>query len=128
MSPDQPTRSRFPRTSRIRASCDFKRAFAARLFEDVGFAIIHGTPNGLATSRIGFAVSRRVGIAPVRNRLKRMMREVFRTSSAELPRGFDIVVLARAHPALSLAEYRERLLRAVSLLARRCDRRELPPT
>jgi ribonuclease P protein component len=47
-------------------------------------------------SRLGVTVSRRIGNAVVRNRVKRRVREVFRTAiRAGLPAGTSIVVIAR---------------------------------
>jgi ribonuclease P protein component len=53
-------------------------------------------PNELATSRFGFVVSKRVGGAVVRNRVKRRMREVVRHRLGEIPAGWDVVLIARA--------------------------------
>lgn len=77
--------------------------------------------------RMGLVVSRAIGDAVRRNRVKRLCRECFRLSSGLLPRGVDLVVIARpGAPELGLddvrAEWRgvERLLRkrASEVLAR----------
>ena len=47
-------------------------------------------------SRLGVTVSRRVGIAVVRNRVKRRVRECFRKElRAQMPAGTSMVVIAR---------------------------------
>jgi len=46
-------------------------------------------------TRIGFSVSRRVGGAEVRNRVKRRLREVIRRKLARIAPGYDLVITAR---------------------------------
>jgi ribonuclease P protein component len=47
------------------------------------------------TVRIGITVSRKVGRAVVRNRVKRRVREWFRSARAGMRPGIDVVVIAR---------------------------------
>jgi ribonuclease P protein component len=60
-------------------------------------------PNGLDISRYGLSVSRRVGKAVVRNRVKRRLREIVRNNN--LKPGWDIIIIARV-PAAA-ADYEE---------------------
>ena len=56
--------------------------------------VMKALPNGLTLSRYGFSVSRRVGKAVLRNRVKRWLREILRLTPLEP--GWDIVFIARA--------------------------------
>ncbi|WP_100405883.1 ribonuclease P protein component [Bacillus solitudinis] len=50
---------------------------------------------GEATYRIGLSVSKRVGHAVTRNRIKRLIRTVFQENKDDIMPGFDYVIIAR---------------------------------
>jgi ribonuclease P protein component len=50
-------------------------------------------------TRIGFSVSKRVGKAHVRNRVRRLLRESVRNSLSQITPGYDVVISSR--PALA---------------------------
>ena len=81
------------RESRLRKATDFSavwsdgRSWVDRLF------VLRARPNGLDVTRFGFSVSKRIGNAVVRNRVKRRLREAARSAPVEA--GFDIVIIAR---------------------------------
>lgn len=57
--------------------------------------VVYARPNGDRATRIGITVSRKVGKAVVRNRVKRLVREAFRRHREALPTGLDLVLVAR---------------------------------
>jgi len=56
--------------------------------------VMKAMPNGLNLSRYGFSVTKKVGKAVQRNRLKRLLKEIMRMQS--LRPGWDIVLIARS--------------------------------
>ena len=57
------------------------------------FLVMRAFPNGLAVTRYGFSVSRKVGRAVTRNRIKRWLREIFR--GTPIKPGWDLVFIVR---------------------------------
>jgi ribonuclease P protein component len=78
------------------------------------YLVLKYTPNQLEFSRYGISVSKRVGGAVVRNRVKRILREILRLTP--LRPGWDIILIARSPAAGS--DYNQLKKSAVSLLSR----------
>ena len=57
--------------------------------------VVYAAHNHTCANRLGITVSRKVGIAVVRNRVKRLVKESCRLLACELSQGYDIVVVAR---------------------------------
>lgn len=53
-------------------------------------------PNHLKWSRFGFAVSKRIGNAVKRNKIRRQLREAARLRQKHIPPGWDILFIARS--------------------------------
>ena len=68
----------------------------ARRFQTRHFVILYRRGRG-PVSRTGITVSRRVGNAVARNRIKRRVREYARTHVRGLPGAWDIVLIARTN-------------------------------
>ncbi len=121
----QPTQT-YPRTHRLSGKVAFAGVYDARVRQSRGPLTIYAKPNGLTHSRLGLSVSRRVGTAPRRNRIKRMLRESYRLQQDDLPRGYDWIVVVRAHEPLPLAEYEKLLSALVFKLHEACEKQVRP--
>jgi ribonuclease P protein component len=99
---------RFRRADRLRSSKDFRRIsregtrMASRSFVLLVADQRPSAPD--AAPRLGLTVSRRVGGAVVRTRIKRRLREWFRRHRELIPPGKDLVIIARAPAGLASAE------------------------
>jgi ribonuclease P protein component len=84
----------FPRESRLRKSTDFKRVFSKGKRTAARHFIIYSLPNRLLFSRLGIQVRAKIGKAPRRNYIKRIVRETFRKMKGEFVQPVDLVFIA----------------------------------
>lgn len=106
----------------LRRPADFQRVFERRRSVSDAWLIIYAGPNGLPYLRLGLSVSRKVGQATHRNRLRRLYREAFRLTRSEMPVGLDLVLIPRTSTEPTLAELKRSLPRLVRQLARKLAR------
>ena len=89
------SRQGFSRASRIRQQAEFDRVYQAGLYAANDVLVIYAERNHRTETRLGLSVSKKVGGSVVRNRWKRLIREAFRLSRADLPGGLDLVIRPR---------------------------------
>jgi len=85
-----------PSTNRLRLRRDFKRVYARGRTVAVPCFVLHWRKGVTGRKRIGFSVSKKLGKAVQRNRIKRRCRAAAREMLSEIPLGFDLVFVARA--------------------------------
>jgi len=93
---------RFRRSDRLRDSRDYKRVSlhnTRQASREFVVLLASAGPAATGSVRLGITASRKVGNAVARNRVKRAVRDWFRTRKPTLPSarsdGLDVVVIAR---------------------------------
>ena len=92
---------------RLRKSSEFTAAFRGGRRAGRGTLVVHlqiDEPALASTARAGFVVSKAVGNAVVRNRVRRRLRHLVRPRLADLPPGATVVVRALPSAAAATAE------------------------
>lgn len=84
----------YSKEQRLLSREDFDRVYKQNHFAADNVLVIRARRSE-TRSRLGLAVSKKVGNAVVRNRWKRRIREAFRLQQDELPTGLDIIVRPR---------------------------------
>ena len=86
---------RFRKHNHLRTSSEFTRVFNKGEKLVTGVLVFHYLRTDLSESRLGLAVSKKVGNAVIRNLVKRRIREAFRHKLDRLQAPYDIVVYPR---------------------------------
>ncbi len=60
-----------------------------------GYLVLYARRNRTDTNRVGITVSKKLGHAVVRNRIRRRVREIYRLNEEKFQPGWDIVVVVR---------------------------------
>ena len=123
MPDEKRERYRFPRASRLSRAAEFKlvkQAGKAWTGRHLVLGVL--TQEDATRARVGIVTTRKVGMAVVRNRIRRRIREVFRLHQFDLISGVWLVTIAR--PSAARASFQElerdwlRLAERASILAR----------
>lgn len=105
---------RLSRQERVRRRPEFEQVYEHGLRLSGRFMTLFVAPNGGTQCRLGVAATRKLGSAVVRNRVKRLARELFRKQKP--PAGLDVIIVPRREmldaPFASLeADYNSTLAR-----------------
>lgn len=86
-------------TDTLKKNYEFRRLYSKGKTAVTPFLVAYARKTKRPDNRIGFTVSTKLGKAVVRNRIRRRLREIYRTHEAEFSRGLEIVFVARGRAA-----------------------------
>lgn len=103
-----------PKQRRLRRPKEFRHVLSSRMRARDGLVAVAAARNNLPDqpARFGFSVSKRVGGAVVRNRIKRRLQEIMRNTPFQY--GWDIVVTAFPRSAESDSSALQKSITALS--------------
>ena len=82
-------------SSSLKLNHIFRRCYSSSGHAN-SYLVLYARKNRSATNRVGLTVSKKLGHAVVRNRIRRRLREVYRLNEEKFQPGWDIVVVARS--------------------------------
>ena len=82
-------------SSSLKLNHIFQRLYHTKGVAD-GYLVLYARKNRLDQNRVGITVSKKLGKAHMRNRVRRRFREVYRLNEDKFLPGWDIVVVARS--------------------------------
>lgn len=88
----------------LKKNADFKKVYRKGRSFATKILVMYYKPNGLEYNRIGFSISKKVGKAVVRNRIRRRLKENLKNRT-DLPSGFDMIFVARV--GISQSDFHE---------------------
>ena len=112
-----------PRPILIKRRADFQRVYQKGKTLSNHMIVIYIFRSDALANRIGFAAGKKLGSAPVRNRVKRLLRESFRLHRHEIEDGYALLLVGRKATTTAKRQDVERalmdLLRRAKLIKRR---------
>ena len=82
-------------SSSLKLNHIFRRLYHTKGVAD-GYLVLYARKNRTEGNRVGITVSKKLGKAHIRNRIRRRIREVYRLNEEKFQPGWDIVVVARS--------------------------------
>ena len=82
----------FSRQERLRKRREYQRAYQRAEKFQTAHLFLYILENSLPHNRLGITASRKIGKSVVRNRVKRRLREIFRTNKARVLPCADLVI------------------------------------
>lgn len=94
----------------VKEKKDFDKAFKLRNQVSSKYAYIYIKDNDLGNHRFGICVSKKIGKAVLRNKLKRRVKDIIDKSKLQFPDKDYIIVLKKSAPNAKYLELKEDLI------------------
>jgi len=80
---------------RLRKNMEFKKVYKSGKNYWNRNLILYVKKSGLEESRIGVSITKKVGNAVTRNKLKRRIREIHRENLTSIKKGYDLIIIPK---------------------------------
>lgn len=84
-----------PKTN-LKLNSDFRRVYARGKSAVSPRVVLYCRKGRQAQNRVGFTVSKKLGNAVTRNRVRRRLREIVRLNAGQMKQGYDLILVARS--------------------------------
>lgn len=103
---------------RMKKNFEFKKVYTEGRYYVEKYIVMYAVRNYSNHNKVGYSVSKKVGKAVTRNRIKRLMKENFRIFDENSKKGFDIIFTARQGSAEAEYENIHKNIESVLIRAR----------
>ncbi len=86
-------------TTSLNRNFQFRRMYRSAKSESDKYLVLYYRKNRGQENHLGITVSKKVGTAVVRNRIRRLIKENYRLHEERIVKGYDLVIVARSKAA-----------------------------
>ena len=82
-------------TTSLKLNHEFRRLYKKGKSAASQYVVMYSVKNSNMINRLGITVSKKIGSAVHRNRVRRRLKEIYRLNETKLNAGYDIIIVAR---------------------------------